>query len=89
MTKATRQIRIHETVKYEDNKHFLVAVLSKPRFLLSLTTVVYESVYLEQIFLMSFFFFTIYKNRDLFRMVPQPYSTTRFIARKATKMASI
>ena len=34
---------------------FLVAVLNKPRFLLSLTTVVYESVYFEQIFLMSFF----------------------------------
>ena len=29
---------------------FLVAVLNKPRFLLSLTTAVYESVYFEQIF---------------------------------------
>ena len=48
---------------------FLVAVLNKPRFLLSLTTVVYESVYFEQIF-WNVFFLTIYNNRDLFQMFP-------------------
>ena len=49
--------------------YFLVAALNKPRFLLSLTTVVYESVYFEQIFL-NVFFLTIYNNRDLFQMFP-------------------
>ena len=48
---------------------FLVALLNKPRFLLSLTTVVYESVYFEQIFL-NVFFLTTYNNRDLFQMFP-------------------
>ena len=49
--------------------YFLVAVLNKTRFLSSLTTVVYESVYFEQIFL-NVFFLTIYNNRDLFQMFP-------------------
>ena len=66
---------------------FLVAVLNKPRFLLSLTTVVYESVYFEQIFLNVFFFNHLQESR-LIADVPLTLFDLSRIARKAAKMPS-
>ena len=64
-----------------------MAVLNKPRFLLSLTTVVYESVYFEQIFLNVFFFNHLQESR-LIADVPLTLFDLSRIARKAAKMPS-